>query len=627
MDKWRAIADKHPVPDGTDSDGSAIYGGGYVPTGFTVYFESLFNMNTTRILDFFGEDDFLNAHDLWGHAAIGRGFDRHGEWANMLAIFSMMDRWSEENDIPESAILRMKAKWFKDLEYSRFENRFNIYWLEVNDGNAIDKEFRMSSILEGVATDDELREFIALLDTGRVHDSANSKGFASATRDDKARVVANDIVRQSRRLVEMDLTDSGSETGADIAEKMNLTGQAARIAKEAFTRTLESISNGTFKKFKMAKGVDEHKSRLIDSVRIVISADDVPMIMADPHPVFFRLLTDRRDWSKIEIPSNETIFEFVKRLQEGSNPLARRAPNTRNDAATGYQKFDKWVFGKLLPLINGAERQEYGEETTDLDLDDELMVLSGSESWASLYIGSLFDGEWAIGNSKVDSFDALHEAVGHVAIGRGFDRHGEYANALAVLSMLRQPELQELLTQGEIQQLARKIMTDYLTGPLGFVTRENKEVLREALGDEITDSMLNNMTPVAKLMQLITDYDGDVFELIDLLEAEVDKTPALREDGSPLEPRPKGFASQSRSTLNNATRQDIARIVDTDSNRLGFASKASEFKVGTHNIETVKTIPDTDVAHANENGSTTQKRIPVGNEVVHPRWKRKIKLI
>jgi hypothetical protein len=626
MDKWRAIADKHPVPPGTESDGSGIYGGGYVPTGFTIYFKSLFDMNTTGILDFFGEDDFLNAHDLWGHAAIGRGFDRHGEWANMLAIFSMMDRWSEENDIPESAILRMKAKWFKDLEYSRFENRFNIYWLEVNDGNAIDKEFRMSSILEGVATDDELREFIALLDTGRVHDSANSKGFASATRDDKASVVANDIVRQSRRLVEMDLTDSGSETGADIAEKMNLTGQAARIAKEAFTRTLESISNGTFKKFKMAKGVDEHKSRLIDSVRIVISADDVPMIMADPHPVFFRLLTDRRDWSKIEIPSNETIFEFVKRLQEGNNPLARRAPNTRNDAATGYQKFDKWVFGKLLPLINGAERQEYGEETTDLDLDDELMVLSGNESWASLYIGSLFDGESAIGNSKIDSLDALHEAVGHVAIGRGFDRHGEYANALAVLSMLRQPELQELLTQGEIQQLARKIMTDYLTGPLGLVTRENSEVLREALGDEITDSMLKNMTPVAKLMQLITDYDGDVFELIDLLETEVDKTPALREDGSPLEPRPKGFASQSRSTLNNATRQDIARIVDTDLNRLGFASKASDFNKGTHDVETVNTIPDTDVAHANENGNTTQKRIPVGNEVVHPRWKRKIKL-
>ena len=626
MEKWRAIADRHPVPPGAESDGSSIYGGGYVPTGFTIYFKSLFNMNETAgILDFFGEEDFLNAHDLWGHAAIGRGFDRHGEWANMLAIFSMMDRWSEENDIPESAILRMKAKWFHGVEYSRFDNRFNVYWLENNTENAINRQFRMTRVLEGVATDDELRELIALLDTGRVHDSANSRGFASATRDERAGIVANDIVRQSRRLVEMDLTDSGSETGAEIAKEMGLTGQAARIAREAFQRTLQSISDGTFKKFKMTKGVDAHKSRLIDSIRIVISADDVPMIMADPHPVLFRLLTDRRDWSKIEIPSNETIFEFVKRLQEGNNPLARRAPNTRNDAATGFQKFNKWVFEKLGTLTNSEERQDYSENSSgELDLDDELMVLSGNESWASLYVGTLFDIETPM--RGIDPFDVLHEALGHVAIGRGFDRHGEYANALAVLSMLRQPELQELLTQGEIQQLARKITTDYLTGPLGLVTRENKEVLKEALGDEIKDSMSINMTPVAKLMQLITDYDGDIFELIDLLESEIDKTPALREDGSPLEPRPKGFASQSRSTLNNATRQDIARIVDTDSNRLGFASKASDFNVGTHDVETLNRIPDTDVAHANENGNTTQKRIPVGNEVVHPRWKRKIKL-
>lgn len=633
MDKWRAIADKHPVPDGTDSDGSAIYGGGYVPTGFTIYFESLFNMNTTRILDFFGEEDFMNAHDLWGHAAIGRGFDRHGEWANMLAIFSMMDRWSEENDIPESTILRMKAKWFKTVEYSRFDDRFNIYWLEVNDGNAIDKEFRINRVLEGVATDDELREFIALLDTGRVHDSANSKGFASATRDDKASVVANDIVRQSRRLAEMDLTDSGSETGADIAEKMNLTGQAARIAKEAFTRTLESISNGTFKKFKMAKGVDEHKSRLLDSIRIVISADDVPMIMADPHPVFFRLLTDRRDWSKIEIPSNATINEFVKRLKEGNNPLYRRGIQQRTDENTGYQKFNKWAFEKLLPLINATERQEYGERTNpgELDLDDELMVLSGNESWASLYIGSLFDGESAIGNSLIEAFDALHEAVGHVAIGRGFDRHGEYANALAVLSLFRQPELQELLTKGEIQELLGKIMTDYLSGPIGLATREQSNVLEDALNAANHDI---KMSPTGELMQLITDYEGDLFELIDLLESEIDKTPALKEDGSPLESRPSGFASQSRRSIDRVKPEVRDEIAIADAVHLSpkkktpkpvvFASRAVDFKQGTHNIEVKDNAPEADMFTADEKGRIIQVYVPEGVEVTNPRTGKKM---
>jgi hypothetical protein len=636
MEKWRAIADRHPVPPGAESDGSSIYGGGYVPTGFTIYFKSLFNMNETAgILDFFGEEDFLNAHDLWGHAAIGRGFDRHGEWANMLAIFSMMDRWSEENDIPESAILRMKAKWFHGVEYSRFDNRFNVYWLENNTENAINRQFRMTRVLEGVATDDELRELIALLDTGRVHDSANSRGFASATRDERASIVANDIVRQSRRLVEMDLTDSGSETGAEIAKEMGLTGKAARIAKEAFQRTLESISNGTFRKYKMAKGVDEHKSRLLDSIRIVISADDVPMIMADPHPVFFRLLTDRRDWSKIEIPSNATINEFVKRLKEGNNPLYRRGIQQRTDENTGYQKFNKWAFEKLLPLINATERQEYGERTNpeELDLDDELMVLSGNESWASLYIGSLFDGESAIGNSLIEAFDALHEAVGHVAIGRGFDRHGEYANALAVLSLFRQPELQELLTKGEIQELLGKIMTDYLAGPIGLATREQSNVLEDALNAVNHDI---KMSPTGELMQLITDYEGDLFELIDLLESEIDKTPALREDGSPLESRPTGFASISRLSLQDVkpeVRDEIA-IADAvhlspkkkTSKPAGFASRAVDFKQGTHNIEVIDNAPEADMFTADERGHTVQVFVPEGVEVINPRTGKKMVL-
>jgi hypothetical protein len=651
MELYRKVGAKYPlVEEGSNRSNFPEVPGGMINfTGLGVYFSAISGLLEDGIFEFFGEDDFLNAHDMWGHVATGRGFDRHGEWANALAIWSLMDKWAEENDIPESDLIRAKLKWITDVEFSRFSfRRFGMGRDDEDDYETLMARWRV--VDTGMATDEEIKELLALIDHGRVAESANAKKLTDATEEEKAEIVKTDVVRttlldrtkkrlgfasasNTRRIVDMDLGDSGSETGEVIAEKMGLTGKAARIAKEAFQRTLESISDGTFRKYKMAKGVDEHKSRLLDSIRIVISADDVPMIMADPHPVFFRLLTDRRDWSKIEIPSNATINEFVKRLKEGNNPLSRRGNQQRTDENTGYQRFNKWAFEKLLPLINATERQEYGERPNpgELDLDDELMVLSGNESWASLYIGSLFDGESAIGNSLIEAFDALHEAVGHVAIGRGFDRHGEYANALAVLSLFRQPELQELLTKGEIQKLLGKIMADYLAGPIGLATREQSNVLEDALNAANHDI---KMSPTGELMQLITDYDGDLFELIDLLESEIDKTPAFKEDGSPLESRPSGFASQSRRSIDRVKPEVRDEIAIADAIHLspkkktpkpaGFASRAVDFKQGTHNIEVIDNAPEADVFTADESGRIIQVYVPEGVEVTNPRTGKKM---
>lgn len=628
MDMWKSITAKNPLPPGVDENEPGTYvlsgsafdrfesGLGNIPTGFTMYFQALYNMGFSGIREFFGDDDFLNAHDLWGHVAIGRGFDRHGEWANMLAIFSLMDRWGEENDIPEIDVLRMKATWFSSIEYLRFGDRF-VLSEESEERGIVD-------VLGGMGEEDDLRELIRLLDHGRVHDSANSKGFASASRDERASIVATDIVRQSRRLSEMDLPTKGEETGDAVVREMGLTGKAAQIAKQAFQRSLESISSGRLKKYKFAKGVDEHKSRIIDSIRIVISADDVPMIMADPHPVFFRLLTDRRNWSSIEVPSDATVTKFLKRLKEGNNPLSFRGQDAQRNATTGREKFEKWVGEKLKSLIDSASRQDVpsnlrGSLVSDnIDLDDELRIFAGDSSWINLFVGSLVDGRNAMVGAG-DTFDLLHEAIGHVAIGRGFDRHGEYTNGLAVLSLLKHPEVQKLLTKDEIQQVARHIMSNYLVDRL-------EQARPDAVASVLDDGKPYpyNRSRMGELMQIVREYDGDIWELVDILEEEVDKTPAFREDGSPIESRPRGFASSNRSTLDNATSQDLARIVNADAKHRGFASSSSEWKKTTHDIDG-KREPETELAHSN-GSRTTQKRVNVGNEVIHPRTGDKVKL-
>lgn len=631
MDMWDRITERNAVPNAEENPPGTYVstrGGASWGSAFVMYFSSLYNMGFSGIREFFGDDDFLNAHDLWGHIAIGRGFDRHGEWANMLAIFSLMDRWGEEEGISRSDILRMKAKWFQNLEYTRFGDRFVRDRDETSPNSSrewFERERGIWDSLDGMAEDDDLEELIGLLDHGRVHDTANnSKGFASATRDERASIAASDIVRQSRRLSEMNLPVKGEETGDAIVKEMGLTGKAAQIAKQAFQRSLESISSGRLKRYKFAKGVDEHKSRIIDSIRIAISADDVPMIMADPHPVFFRLLNDRRNWSVIEVPSSTTVSEFLKKLKEGRNPLSFRERGAQADATSGMDKFRKWADEKIQSLIESASRQDTpsrlrGTLIDDVDLDDELKIFDGDSSWVNLFVGSLVDGKNATGGAD-DTFDMLHEAIGHVAIGRGFDRHGEYANGLAVLSLLKHPEVEKLMTKGEIQQVARHIMSNYLVDRL-------EQARPDAVGSVLDDGKPYpyNRSRLGELMQLVREYDGDIWELVDILEGEVDKTPAFREDGSPIEPRPKGFASSNRNTLSNATGQDLARIVNADAKHTGFASSTSEWRTTTHGIELKRDMPDTEVAHADQSG-TTQKRIPIGNEVTHPRTGERVKL-
>jgi hypothetical protein len=177
--------------------------------------------------------------------------------------------------------------------------------------------------------------------------------------------------------------------------------------------------------------------------------------------------------------------------------------------------------------------------------------------------------------------------------------------------------VKQLLTEGEIQQVARHILRNYVVDRL---SQARPEATNRALGldGERGDSLI-------ELMNLAINYKGDIWDVVDILERDIDKTPAFGKDGSPLEPRPRGFASSNRDTLNNATNNDLVRIVNADARHRGFASSTQEWKTTTHGIELRKEMPNTEVAHADASG-TTQKRVKVGNEVVHPRTGQTVKL-
>ena len=101
MSQYDEVAQRYPTEEYPNHGGGAVYSEGGNPTMLTIWSGAMARMGEENIREFYGENNFLNAHDLIGHVGTGRGFDRHGEWANMMAMYALMDKWAEQEGIGE----------------------------------------------------------------------------------------------------------------------------------------------------------------------------------------------------------------------------------------------------------------------------------------------------------------------------------------------------------------------------------------------------------------------------------------------------------------------------------------------------------------------------------------------
>ena len=151
----------------------------------------------------------------------------------------------------------------------------------------------------------------------------------------------------------------------------------------------------------------------------------------------------------------------------------------------------------------------------------------------------------------------VHDAFGHVGIGRGFDRHGEWANALSVMTMLDLPMFDDF-TPKQKDGLKRMIL-DKLAYP-------HFQKIPGDIGREKFEGWWRRMT---------YGYTGDIQTVIDMLDVS-DRTQVLNEDGSPKEVGRSGFSSisgASRSDISAIAQQDFVHIREADA-RSGFASSS-----------------------------------------------------
>jgi hypothetical protein len=191
------VAEKNPFDSESNDYVSGLYAVNGMPTFLKMWAQGIQDLKAPELNNFVGVDSFLNAHDVWGHVGTGRGFDRHGEWTNMLAMFSLMDRWADENNVSEEDLIIAKASWFQALEYSRISGEFTPDREEVKSRDKWWIYSHAISIAPTYATTEQLKQLLELIDDGNTHDTGKSMGFASASSSQKAEIAKNDIVRQT----------------------------------------------------------------------------------------------------------------------------------------------------------------------------------------------------------------------------------------------------------------------------------------------------------------------------------------------------------------------------------------------------------------------------------------------
>jgi hypothetical protein len=394
-----------------------------------------------------------------------------------------------------------------------------------------------------MATDEEIKELLALIDHGRVAESANAKKLVDATQEERVEIVKTDVVRQTLRQRLGFASRSTSIIGKDfdeISEELEIEnelydGRIKRILRDELLKRIKEITSGELEERPIHSRLEQFKKRLLDSIRIEIGDDDIPMIMADPNPLIFQFMPDKRDWSKVRLPTLEIIKEAAKHIREN------QSEEVSNE---NYEDVEEVFYRRLLSLLESTS-----EGSAEEDIGE-----SVGEGWLSLYLTGL-SRPMVTSQTGTGFENDVHDAFGHVGIGRGFDRHGEWANALAVISMLDLPMFDDFTPKQK--DGLKRMMLDKLAYP-------HFQKIPGDIGREKSDGWWTNMT---------YGYTGDIQTVIDMLDVS-DRTQVLNDDGSPKESRPTGFASSSRRSLENIKPDMRDKIVLAEASYV-FASRST----------------------------------------------------
>jgi len=160
--------------------------------------------------------------------------------------------------------------------------------------------------------------------------------------------------------------------------------------------------------------------------------DGVLMIMADPVKELAEYHRDQRDWSKVRALPKEERDEIADLYDEAEDlPVSQVSEETKQAFEALAREVEEQFkiltdeLGIKVEFTDDDPYENFEEMYKDFVQNKRLKILKTEST----------GGHPIFTNEQNDMFRAVHDAFGHLATGRGFDRHGEEAAYQAHKSM------------------------------------------------------------------------------------------------------------------------------------------------------------------------------------------------
>lgn len=165
---------------------------------------------------------------------------------------------------------------------------------------------------------------------------------------------------------------------------------------------------------------------LVDDIKIETAPDGIFTIVAPPVPEVRELIDFDGEFSNVRIPSPDARLRMYKSILENLKPNKNTQKSYSENL--GEQLYKKVSNGLFIP------RGEYGKLRESLG--EQYMPGSDSHPFDAIYERFLRvpSEEMFIQEMyQMEYIQMMHDFYGHLGTGRGFDRHGEWANYLAMV--------------------------------------------------------------------------------------------------------------------------------------------------------------------------------------------------
>lgn len=447
-----------------------------------------------------GIQAILALHDGLGHSAIGRGFDRHGEWAVAMAMLSLVRDNTvnlledERQAYGREVLARFGSLWLakrlggdssptllSDFMYSIYEYDGDIFdIIDVLDPRDVKSRVSASSRSSrneqiGILTPEQIQEVARIEARDRlIRDLRNRRlaqerpGETRKQRRSKRRRARTDRRASARSQRLMDIL-GGEEL--QVPENVDYSSFPLGVRAQASVGEVRSriksiarnLTSGSLYEVSIHPDLDSRRKELLDSLIVDFDEDGIAMLMADPHPIFSPLLARERNWQNIRIPDIDTLEKLFDLIND--SPKTSDAQTESQDLNDDFEPSEP-IEEQISNLIDGLLQDYFGEDWRD---ETPITWRDGKPDLGGLREDALrnnFAGMW-YGHLKYPSVDPLsnsrdyaHDIIGHIATGRGFDRHGEWANAVAMLDMILHSDLIDASDE-ERNKYAKKWFVDY----------------------------------------------------------------------------------------------------------------------------------------------------------------------